>query len=122
MSVPEQKPPAEKSLADQRVQKILDQVAELQKQIKEQQEYFREQKIPSKTEKEEDPFEHVHSCPTCKAKLEKEIAEKALEETQKTLKERSLLPTVCEGCGLGVKPEEKECLACGSTKYKYRSH
>jgi len=68
----------------------------------------------------DDPFKHVHECPTCSAKLEKEKEDFAHEFMQKLLKERKDKKYECEGCGLGVGEEEEKCPSCGGTKARIR--
>jgi len=68
----------------------------------------------------DDPFKHVHECPTCSAKLEKEKEDYAKEFSQKLLKERKDKQYECEGCGLGVGKEEEKCPSCGGTKARIR--
>jgi rubrerythrin len=119
MSVPEVKPP-EKSKADERVEIILARIDALKKEM----DQFKppvKTETPSKT-KEEDPYDHVHTCPTCKAKLDKEISDRAREETDKAFKERAKYPLQCEGCGLGVKIEEASCPGCGSKQARERRY
>ena len=115
MSVPEPK-----SKADERVEKILSRIAELKVEL-DKYKPPEKKEIPSAT-KEEDPYEHVHSCPTCKAKLDKEISDRSTEETAKAFKERAKYPLQCEGCGLGVKIEETTCPGCGGKRAKERRY
>jgi hypothetical protein len=104
----------EKSLADQRVDKILAEIKVLQDKMKEYEPPKPTKETPST--KEEDPYEHVHTCPTCKDKLQKEKDDYSREQTQKAFKERASYPFQCVGCGLGVKVEETECPACGNKR------
>jgi hypothetical protein len=94
------------------------------------------QNLPSEKESNENPWEHVHNCPTCKPKLDKEkedyaktkfdkdkdnYAQNYAKEYIKNLwKERKDLPVECEDCGTHVRKEEKECPNCGSTKGRPR--
>jgi uncharacterized protein with PIN domain len=119
MSVQEQKQP-EKSKGQQRYEELMQQISDIQKKMKEY-EPPQANTSPLKT-KEEDPFDHVHTCPTCKAKLDKEISDRAREETDKAFKERAKYPLQCEGCGLGVKIEETSCPGCGSKQARERRY
>jgi rubrerythrin len=117
----EQTPKVEKSLADQRVQAIMDKMEALRVEMKAELDKIKIPATPSsKEEHKEDPLEHIHSCPTCKAKLDAEKEAYAKENLIKTLKERKDKPVVCKGCGIGVEENEKSCPFCGSTEGKYR--
>jgi rubrerythrin len=58
----------------------------------------------------------LSNCPECQKEVDK-IGKAFME---KTLKERSSLPYVCEGCGLGVRKEEESCPSCGGKRAKSR--
>ena len=123
----EQKPP-EKSLADQRVDKILTRIEELKKEME-------QYKPPIKTETHShDESRHFQasdlenvSCPNCKKNVD-ELKQKwgeeyadahVLEKAQKLYKDRAVHSHKCTNCQLGVSDEElkdkdRGCVLCGN--------
>ena len=126
----EQKPP-EKSLADQRVDKILEKIAELKKELEKPIPSNEEKHLPQAMQKVQlshfDPKDLETTCPDCKKKIddfkqkvgEEYAAAHALENAQKLYKDRSVHTHKCTNCGLGVNDEElkdkdRGCVLCGN--------
>ena len=113
--MPEEPKPMEKSLADQRVEKILTEIHKLETEI---QEIKKVPEIPLKTEPKHhfDPKDLETDCPECKKNIEDWIGS----ISSKTLKERASYPFVCDHCGTGIAKTEEEarkieaCPGCGS--------
>jgi endogenous inhibitor of DNA gyrase (YacG/DUF329 family) len=130
----EQKPP-EKSLADQRVDKILSRIEELKKEME-------QYKPPIKTEThshddsrhfQETDLDNV-TCPNCKKNIEtrdkkiKAPLETQIEEDAKKIKElRDSLPYQCDDCHGGLTEKEAltretKCPTCGKDAKAHRWH
>jgi len=113
MSVPESK-----SLADQRVQKILDEIANLNKkmetlsakpQVPERVEHDEKPDAPLKPAKHFSAEDLDTNCPECQKGIEAWKQKIITDERAKFDKEH---PQFCLDCGTHVKEEDKECPHC----------